>query len=197
MALNHFHSGTSGGHFPGVSTMKKIPRGRYYWPSLFHDSLAIIKHYEARKIFSCETEAPPYPLHLVIHTRPFTKWGVKFMEYHPPSINECHYIIMVMEYFKKWVKAMPMFCNVSYILASFLFCWVCVIFFAHREVSMGGGGGASPPFSRGHRGVDLPCLGGSGVALLKNYCLAFFAFVLRWFFGTWFSLMVFKFWLRN
>jgi hypothetical protein len=52
----------------------------------------------------------PAPL-FFITIGPFTKWGVDFMTCHPPLARGHHYIIMVVDYFTKWVEAMPTFAN--------------------------------------------------------------------------------------
>jgi hypothetical protein len=49
----------------------------------------------------------PDPLHPVITISPFTNWGVDFMDYYPNSVRGHQHIILVMNYFIKWAKAMP------------------------------------------------------------------------------------------
>jgi hypothetical protein len=40
---------------------------------------------------------------------PFAKWGIEFMTCNPHSVNGNGYIIVAMDYFTKWVEAMPRF----------------------------------------------------------------------------------------
>jgi hypothetical protein len=40
---------------------------------------------------------------------PFTKWGINFTTCHPVSVRRHRYIIVVVEYFTKWVKVMSTF----------------------------------------------------------------------------------------
>ena len=49
----------------------------------------------------------PTPLHPIITTGPFTKWGLDFMDYNPASAGGYHHIIVAIDYFTKWVEAMP------------------------------------------------------------------------------------------
>jgi hypothetical protein len=49
----------------------------------------------------------PSPLHLVITIGPFTKWGVDFVDCNPTSVGEHQHVIVVVDYFTKWVEAMP------------------------------------------------------------------------------------------
>jgi hypothetical protein len=49
----------------------------------------------------------PAPLHPDITISPFTKWGVDFIDYNPTSVGGHQHIIVVVNYFTKWAKAMP------------------------------------------------------------------------------------------
>jgi len=52
-------------------------------------------------------QAFPAPLHLVITISPFSKWGIVYMTCNPHSAGEHGYIIVAIDYFTKWVEAMP------------------------------------------------------------------------------------------
>jgi hypothetical protein len=41
--LNDFHSGACGGHLSGMSTTQKVVRDGYFWPTLFHDCIHVVK----------------------------------------------------------------------------------------------------------------------------------------------------------
>jgi len=49
----------------------------------------------------------PTPVHPVVIISPFTKWGVDFMDCNPTLVGGHHHIIVVVDYFTKWVEAMP------------------------------------------------------------------------------------------
>eukprot|EP00253_Pinus_taeda_P008178 PITA_08178 len=50
-------------------------------------------------------------LHLVITVRPFAKWGIDFMTCNPHLARGHGYIIVAIDYFTKWVEAMPILTN--------------------------------------------------------------------------------------
>jgi hypothetical protein len=52
---------------------------------------------------------------------PFYKWGIDFMTFHPPSSNGHKYIVMAVDYFTKWVEAMPTFNNTADTTTCFFF----------------------------------------------------------------------------
>eukprot|EP00253_Pinus_taeda_P021818 PITA_21818 len=60
--------------------------------------------------------APPAPLHPVVTVGPFAKWGIDYMTCNPRSDGGHGYIIIVIDYFTKWAKAIVTnhgkhFCN--------------------------------------------------------------------------------------
>jgi hypothetical protein len=52
---------------------------------------------------------------------PFAKWGIDFMTCHPHSTGGHGYIIVGIDYFTKWVEAMPTFDNTGRTAALFIF----------------------------------------------------------------------------
>eukprot|EP00253_Pinus_taeda_P016111 PITA_16111 len=51
--------------------------------------------------------APPTPLHPIVSISPFSKWGIDFITCNSHSAGAHGYIILVVDYFIKWVEAMP------------------------------------------------------------------------------------------
>jgi hypothetical protein len=64
----------------------------------------------------------------------FTKWGVDFMTCHPASARGHRYIIVVIDYFTKWVEAMPTFSNDGETTTLFIFNQVIARFRVPREI---------------------------------------------------------------
>jgi hypothetical protein len=57
----------------------------------------------------------------VVSIGPFAKWGINFMTCHPHSAEGHGYIIVAIDYFTKWVEAMPTFDNTGKITTLFIF----------------------------------------------------------------------------
>jgi hypothetical protein len=72
-------------------------------------------------IFHPKKCSSPALLHPVIVVGPFAKWGIDFMQCKPTSVGGHGYIIVVIDYFTKWVEAMPTFLNDGKIVALFMF----------------------------------------------------------------------------
>ena len=49
----------------------------------------------------------PSLLHPIIIAGPFTMWGLDFMDCNPALAEGHHHIIVAIDYFTKWAKAMP------------------------------------------------------------------------------------------
>ena len=64
--------------------------------------------------------APPAPLHPIIVVGPFAKWGIAFITCNPHSVGH-GYIILTVNYFRKWVEVMPTFTIDGKTAATFIF----------------------------------------------------------------------------
>ena len=64
---------------------------------------------------------PSLPLHPVITVGPFAKWGIDFMTCNPHSVGGHAYIIVAVDYFTKWVEAMPTLTADGKTTAQFIF----------------------------------------------------------------------------
>jgi hypothetical protein len=65
--------------------------------------------------------AHPTPMFPVITVGPFTKWGIDYTTCNPTSARGHHYIIVAIDYFMKWVEAMPTFKDDGETTTLFLF----------------------------------------------------------------------------
>jgi hypothetical protein len=65
--------------------------------------------------------AHPTPMFPVITVGTFTKWGIDYTTCNPPSVGGHYYIIVAIDYFTKWVEAMPMFKDDGETASLFLF----------------------------------------------------------------------------
>jgi hypothetical protein len=70
----------------------------------------------------------------VITVGPFTKWGIDYTTCNPPSARGHRYIIVAVDYFTKWVEAMPTFKNDGETAALFLFNQIIARFGVPREI---------------------------------------------------------------
>lgn len=119
--LNDCHYGACGGHMSGYATAQNILRSGYFWPSIFKDCILAILSCHECKIYLRKMRAPPAPLHPAVTIGPFAKWGIDYMTCNPRSTTGHGYIIIAIDYFTKWVEAMPTLYENGHIVAQFLF----------------------------------------------------------------------------
>eukprot|EP00253_Pinus_taeda_P010869 PITA_10869 len=119
--LNDCHSGVSRGHQSGYAMAQIFLRARYFWPIMFKDCITTVRSCHACQIFDSKTRRPPAPLQLVVAIGSFSKWGIDFMTCNPTSTRGHGYIIVAVDYFTKWAKAMPTLNNNGEMAALFFF----------------------------------------------------------------------------
>jgi hypothetical protein len=78
--------------------------------------------------------AHPSLMFLVIIVGPFTKWGIDYTTCNPPSARGHHYIIVAIEYFTNWIKAIPTFKYDRETVTLFLFYQIIARFSVPREI---------------------------------------------------------------
>ena len=79
----------------------------------------------------CTHSAPLFPF---VTIGLFTKWGIDYTTCNPPSTKGHKYIIVAVDYFTKWVEAMPTFGNDGETTAIFLFNQVIAHFGIPKEI---------------------------------------------------------------
>jgi hypothetical protein len=136
LILNECHTGACGDHLSRLETTQKILCFGYFWPSLIKDCVEAIKKCHLCQIFCQKMWAHPAPMFPVIVFGPFTKWGIDFTICHQASARGHHYIIVAVEYFTKWVKAMPMFNTDGEIAALFIFNQIVARFDIPKEIDI-------------------------------------------------------------
>ncbi|RDX68582.1 hypothetical protein CR513_52405, partial [Mucuna pruriens] len=94
--MREVHDGVYGAHIGGRALASKNTRADYYWPTLKSDY---------SQYFTDIHKAPPEPLHSIMSPLPFHKWGVGILGPFPIALVQIKYLIVVMNYFTKWIEA--------------------------------------------------------------------------------------------
>jgi hypothetical protein len=85
-AIQEFHKGDCGGHHYWKTTMHKILRAGYYWPTIFADVYKEVSSCHECQIFDGRRKLQPLPLKPISVEAPFMQWGLDFIgEINPPS----------------------------------------------------------------------------------------------------------------
>ncbi|RDY13818.1 Tf2-9, partial [Mucuna pruriens] len=88
----------------GRALTSKIARVGYYKPTLKGDCVEYVKKCDKCQRFTEVSNAPPEQLHSITSPWPFHKWGVNILGPFPPTLGQVKYLIVVMNYFTKWIE---------------------------------------------------------------------------------------------
>ena len=107
--LTELHDGPTGGHFRGETTVHKVLRAGYYWPTLFKDAHAHARKCQIRQVNVGRERRPTFPLQLVTIKNLFKQWGLDVVGEINLNSSKLHkYILTATDYFSKWTKAIPL-----------------------------------------------------------------------------------------
>ncbi|GAV84767.1 rve domain-containing protein/RVT_3 domain-containing protein [Cephalotus follicularis] len=107
-ALREVHEGVCGNHTGGRTLSHKLLRQGYYWPTMHQDAIDLV-----RKCDKCQRNAnisrrPSQPLTSITAPWPFAQWGMDFVGPLPLALGQRKFLIVVVDYFTKWVEAEPL-----------------------------------------------------------------------------------------
>ena len=104
--LIELHDGLAGGHFSGETTAHKVLRASYYCPALFKDAQAHVHKCQICQVNVGRERRPTFPLHPVTIENHFEQWGLDVVGEINLNSSKLHkYILIAMDYFSKWTKA--------------------------------------------------------------------------------------------
>jgi len=101
---------------------------------IFKYYVEVVKRCHPCHIVSQKVHVHPMLLFPIVTIGPFTKWGIFFTMFHPPSTRGHHYIIEAIDYFTMWEEAMPSFENDGETTSLSLFNQVITRFGSLRDV---------------------------------------------------------------
>ena len=106
--IKEYHECLCGGHYSWKVTAHKILKSGFYQPFLFADVYRVVRSFQKCQLFVEKTRLAPLPLLLVLIEAPFRQWGLDFIgEINPSSSGQFKWILIAIDYFTKWVEAIP------------------------------------------------------------------------------------------
>jgi hypothetical protein len=106
--ISQFHEGVCGGNHAWRAKAYKIMRAEYYWPKFFSDVNAKVQACNPCQLFAGKHKLPGMSLVPVKTEAPFQQWGLDFIrKINPHSSAQHKWILIAIDYFTKWVEAIP------------------------------------------------------------------------------------------
>lgn len=90
------------------SVTTKITRLGYFWPSMHQDAKNEIERCQSCQIHASVSKMPKQDLIPVTTAWPFYKWGIDIVGPFPQGVGNMKFLIVVVDYFTKWVEAKPL-----------------------------------------------------------------------------------------
>ncbi|XP_025628782.1 uncharacterized protein [Arachis hypogaea] len=106
--LREVHEGCCGHHIGGKALTRKLVRVRYYWPSMMADSKEFVRRCKRCQENSNLHKAPATELSLLTASRPFLQWGIDLLGPFLVGPGQVKYLIVAIDYYKKWIEAEPL-----------------------------------------------------------------------------------------
>jgi len=106
--MEEVQEGVCESHTDGQSLALKIIRAGFYWPTLREDCLGYVKKCDRCQRHSNNIGVSAKHLYSIISSCPFQKWEIDILGHFPMSVRQFKFIVVVIEYFTKWVEAEPL-----------------------------------------------------------------------------------------
>jgi len=106
--IKELHEGICDDHFDARTMTTRIFRAGYFWPTMEADCQDFIK-----KCIPCQKHGnlihqKQEQLHSIQSSWPFAKWGMDILGPFSPSKGQVKFLIVVVDYFTKWIEAKPL-----------------------------------------------------------------------------------------
>ncbi|CAJ2651311.1 unnamed protein product [Trifolium pratense] len=109
IAISDVHSGACGSHQSGHKMKWLLFRQGMYWPSMLKDCIDFAKGCQECQKHAGIQHVPASELHSIIKPWPFRGWALDLIgEIKPASSKKQKYIIVGIDYFTKWIEAIPL-----------------------------------------------------------------------------------------
>ena len=107
--MGEIHEGVCGSHQPSYKMKSMIRRNGYFWPTMLEDCFACYKGCQGCQKFENVQRAPTSAMNPIIKSWPFRGWRIDLIgQIYPPSSKNHKFILVAMDYFTKWVEAIPL-----------------------------------------------------------------------------------------
>nr|GEW06963.1 reverse transcriptase domain-containing protein [Tanacetum cinerariifolium] len=100
-------------------TTKKVFDLGFYWPSIYKDAFELVKHCDSCQRQGKVSQRNEMPQNFIQICEIFDVWGIDFMGPFPSSKGN-KYILVVVDYLSKWVKAKALPTNDAPVVVKFL-----------------------------------------------------------------------------
>lgn len=106
--LSELHEGVCGGHPGARSLFERVINQGYYWPTLRRDAQDFVKKCHNCQIYGDVPHLPSIEQTSVVTSWSFDMWGNDLMGKFPRAKSGFEYLVVVVDYFSKWIEDKPL-----------------------------------------------------------------------------------------
>jgi hypothetical protein len=106
--MKEIQAGLCGSHIGSRPLLGKNFRQRFYWPKAASDAAELVKKCEGCQKYARDQKQPSSLTQLIQPTWPLQRWGLELLGPLPPAQGNLKYVVVVVEYFSKWIEAKPL-----------------------------------------------------------------------------------------
>ena len=106
--LEEIHEGICGSYTGGRSLAHRAITQDYWWPNMQREALKYVKKCDQCQRYSPSIHQPGGVLNPLSSPWPFAQWGLDIVGPFPKAVGNNKYLIVVTDYFTKWVEAEPL-----------------------------------------------------------------------------------------
>jgi hypothetical protein len=102
--MKEIHAGLCGSR----PLLGKVFRQGFYWPKVASDATDLVQKCENCQKCARDQKQPSSLTQLIQPTWPLQRWGLDLLGPLPPVQGNLRYVVVVVEYFSKWIEAKPL-----------------------------------------------------------------------------------------
>nr|GEY63183.1 reverse transcriptase domain-containing protein [Tanacetum cinerariifolium] len=106
--IQEIHIGACSMHLKTRSVVEKTIRKGYYWPTMHRDAREEIRKCDSCHIHASIPKLPKTLMTLIMAPCPFFQWGMDVLRPLPKALGKVKFVIVAVNYFKKWIEAKPL-----------------------------------------------------------------------------------------
>jgi hypothetical protein len=137
--MKEIHGGMCGSHIAVRALAGKAFRQGFYWPMAIKDVEQIVKTCKACQFAAKHQRRPGAPSQLITSSWPLQRWGMDIVGPLPTAQGNFKFIVVVVEYFTKWIEARPLATITSVSIRKFFWQQIICRFVMPRELTVGNG----------------------------------------------------------
>jgi hypothetical protein len=107
-SMKEIHAGLCGSHIGSRTLLGKVFRQGFYWPKAASDAAELVQKCEGCQKCARDQKQSSSLTQLIQPTWPLQRWGLDLLGPLPPAQGNLKYVMVVVEYFSKWIEAKPL-----------------------------------------------------------------------------------------